>query len=302
MKKIFLSLLIIISSSIVIVAQNHNNQSSDSKEIDVKAGHYNISKFKQLKEELATPNAYRTASGAPGFAYYQQKADYKMHFILDDKNQRIYGEATVTYHNNSPDPLDYLWMQLDQNIRAKNSLSKNTDGGGPGVGYQPQKFVEEFMGKPFDGGFKIDYVKDMDGNDLHYVINETMMRVDLPNTLAPKSSVQFKIKWWYNINNYLITRGRSGYEHFDKDGNNLYIIAQFFPRMAVYNDVEGWQNKQFLGRGEFALVFGDYDVWIKTPADHILEATGVLQNREEVLTKEQMSYAATDAWVCLELY
>ncbi len=286
MKKIIFSFFLVLST-IFITAQNHEHKTSDTDKSSVKAGHYNISKFKQLKEELATPNAYRTASGAPGFAYYQQKADYQMQIVLDDKNQRIYGEAIVTYYNNSPDPLDYLWVQLEQNIRAKNSFSKKVDGGGPGVGYQPQKFVEEFMGKPFDGGFKIDYIKDLDNNDLHYVINETMMRIDLPKTLAPKSKTEFKIKWWYNINNYLVTRGRSGYEHF-KDGNNLYIIAQFFPRMAVYNDVEGWQNKQFLGRGEFTLVFGDYDVKITTPADHVLEATGRLQNREEVFTKTQL--------------
>ncbi len=269
-------------------AQRHGQKPVNSDENPVKEGHYNINKFKQLHEELATPNAYRTASGAPGYAYYQQQADYQMNVTLDDTNQKIFGEATVTYHNNSPDPLDYLWVQLDQNIRAKDALSKKINGGGPGVGYRPQKFVEEFMGKPFDGGIKLDYIKDEQGNDIKYTINNTMMRLDLAESLAPKSSMVFKIKWWYNINNYLVARGRSGYEHFDKDGNNLYIIAQWFPRMAVYNDVEGWQNKQYLGRGEFTQVFGDFDVKITTPADHILEATGVLQNRKEVFSKTQI--------------
>ena len=286
MNKIILS-FIISFSTLFAVAQNDGNSQKNTDENRVIKGHYNINKFKQLHEELATPNAFRTASGAPGYAYYQQKADYKINVILDDKNQKIFGEATVTYHNNSPDPLDYLWVQLDQNIRSKESMSKKINGGGPGVGYKPQKFVEEFMGKPFDGGFKIEYLKDLEGSNIKYTINNTMMRVDLPKTLAPKSSTVFKIKWWYNINNYLVARGRSGYEPFEKDGNNLYIIAQWFPRMAVYNDVEGWQNKQYLGRGEFTLVFGDYDVRITTPADHVLEATGVLQNRKEVFTRKQ---------------
>jgi len=289
MKHLLLFLALSLSFN-VSFAQKHRRGSQQKKTIEnpVKEGHYNISKFKQLKEELATPNVYRTASGAPGYAYYQQQADYKIAVTLDDKNQKIFGEATVTYHNNSPDPLDYLWMQLDQNIRSKDAMSKKVKGGGPGVGYQPQKFVEEFMGKPFDGGFKIDYIKDKNNKSISYIVNETMMRLNLSETLAPHSSVTFKIKWWYNINNYLIARGRSGYEHFSKDNNNLYIIAQWFPRMAVYNDVEGWQNKQYLGTGEFALVFGDYDVKITTPADHILEATGVLQNRQEVFTEKQL--------------
>ena len=286
-KSIFVSLLLMTVT--FSFAQHRGKAEAETTQSESSAivGHTNINKFKQLKEELATPNAYRTASGAPGYAYYQQKADYNIDVILDDKNQRIYGEATVTYHNNSPDPLDYLWLQLDQNIRAKNAMSKKIDGGGPGVGYQPQKFVEEFMGKPFDGGFKIDYIKDMQNNDVHYTVNETMMRLDLPQTLAPHESISFKMKWWYNINNYMVARGRSGYEHFDSDNNNLYIIAQWFPRMAVYNDVEGWQNKQYLGRGEFTLVFGDYDVRITTPADHVLEATGVLQNRKSMFTEAQ---------------
>ena len=250
-------------------------------------GHYNTDKFKQLTEELPSPNMFRTASGAPGPAYYQQRADYEMKAYLDDRNQILKGEATVTYYNRSPDQLDYLWMQLDQNIRRPNSLSERTKGDGPGVGYQPQKFVETFMGKPFKGGFHIEYVRYPGGTPIPYTINETMMRLDLKDPLPPGASVSFQLKWWYRINDYTITRGRSGYEHFDEDGNNLYIIAQWFPRMAVYNDAEGWQHKQFLGRGEFTLEFGNYDVYITVPSDHILEATGTLVNRKEVLTKTQ---------------
>lgn len=249
-------------------------------------GHYNISKFRQLKQELATPNSYRTASGAPGHEYYQQKADYKMDIILDDEKQRIYGEEVITYHNNSPDVLEYLWVQLDQNVRAIDSKKNDVTAGGPSSYYNPQKFTETFLGKPFDGGFKIDHVKNPEGGDMDYTINGTMMRIDLAKHLKSGENVSFKIKWWYNIPNYLVDRARSGYEHFE-DGNNNYVIAQFFPRMAVYNDVEGWQNLQFLGRGEFALVFGDYEVNITTPDDHILDGTGHVINRKEMLTSKQ---------------
>jgi hypothetical protein len=249
-------------------------------------GHYNISKFRQLKQELATPNSYRTASGAPGHEYYQQKADYKMDIILDDENQRIYGEEVITYHNNSPDNLEYLWVQLDQNIRAADAKTDDVKEGGPSTYYKPEKFTEEFLGKPFDGGFKIDYVKNAQDGDMNYTVNGTMMRIDLPTQLKAGDSMSFKIKWWFNIRNHLIERARSGFEPFD-DGNNNYLIAQFFPRMAVYNDVEGWQTLQFLGRGEFALVFGDYEVNITTPDDHILDGTGHVLNRKEMLTSKQ---------------
>ncbi|MFD1316875.1 M1 family metallopeptidase [Namhaeicola litoreus] len=250
-------------------------------------GHYNTSKFRQLYQELPTPNNYRTASGAPGHEYYQQQADYKMDIVLEDEKQRIYGEETITYHNNSPDDLDYLWVQLDQNIRAADAKTQDVKEGGPGVFYSPEKFTQSFLGKPFDGGFKIDYVQNMTGGKLPYTVNGTMMRVDLPTTLKPGANTSFKIKWWYNIPEHTVDRSRSGFEHFPKDGNNTYIIAQFFPRMAVYNDVEGWQTLQFLGTGEFALPFGNYEVNITTPADHILDGTGYVLNRKDMLTKEQ---------------
>ena len=252
------------------------------------SGHYDTNKFSQLYDLLATPNMFRTASGAPGPAYYQQQADYKMDVVLDDKNKRIDGVETITYHNNSPESLEYLWVQLDQNMRARQSKtplieSQKMEGSVPVDG-----FVKNYMQQTFDGGFNLVYVNDANGKPLSYVINQTMMRIDLPTPLKPKEKVSFSIKWWYNINNYRVDGGRSGYEEFEKDGNRLYVIAQFFPRMAVYNDVEGWQNMQFWGRGEFALAFGNYDVNITVPADHVLEATGVLLNRKEVFTAEQV--------------
>ena len=260
----------------------------EKTETKKESGQYDTNKFSQMYDLLATPNMFRTASGAPGPAYYQQQADYKMDIVLDDKNKRIDGVETITYHNNSPETLDYLWVQLDQNMRSRQSQtplieSQRMDGSLP-----VDDFVKKYMEESFDGGFNLVYVNDAKGNPLSYNINQTMMRINLPTPLKPKEKVSFSIKWWYNLNNYRVDGGRSGYEEFEKDGNRLYVIAQFFPRMAVYNDVEGWQNMQFWGRGEFALAFGNYDVNITVPADHILEATGVLLNRKEVFTAEQV--------------
>ncbi len=251
-------------------------------------GHTNQSKFRQLYQEFSTPNNYRSASGAPGPDYYQQQADYKMDITLDDKNARLYGEETITYTNNSPDVLEFLWVQLDQNVRSKDSKSPLRDGGGVPLAAPTGSFVSSYMTEAFDGGFNIEFVKDANGNPLPYTINQTMMRIDLPQPLTSKSQVSFSIKWWYNIPDHTVNRARSGYEYFPKDGNRAYVIAQFFPRMAVYNDVEGWQNHQFWGSGEFALPFGDYEVNITVPADHILDGTGVLQNRKEVYSREMM--------------
>ncbi len=252
-------------------------------------GHLNQSKFKQMYEEFATPNMYRSASGTPGPSYYQQQADYKMDIELDDKKARIYGKETITYHNNAPEALEFLWLQLDQNVRAKDSKAPLRNGNGIKDGYVPDAFSKEFIKEKFDGGFKIEYVKDANGNPLPFTINQTMMRVDLASPLKSGEKVSFDLKWWYNIPDHTIDRARSGYEYFEKDGNRAYVIAQFFPRMAVYSDVEGWQNHQFWGRGEFALPFGNYDVNITVPSDHTLDATGVLMNRKEVFSKEMLN-------------
>ncbi len=245
----------------------------------------NQSKFKQLGQELPTPNVYRTASGAPGPNYYQQKADYVMSVVLDDEKQTITGEERITYTNNSPDPLNYLWVQLDQNMRAQNSVSQQVKKGKIPEKVTPAQ-VEKFFYE-FDGGFKIESLTNSSGKDLPYVINNTMMRIDLEKPLTEGQKISFNIKWRYNINDRMKIGGRSGYEYFAEEDNYLYTIAQFFPRMAVYNDVEGWQNNQFFGRSEFALPFGDYTVNITVPADHIIGATGDLQNASSVLTSDQ---------------
>lgn len=243
------------------------------------------SKFAQLDIELPTPNEFRNAAGAPGHHYYQQKADYKISIVLDDEKQQIRGEETITYTNNSPDNLEFLWLQLDQNINADDSDTKLIEI----QKMEDFKRIEDMKRQFFhyDGGFKVEKVQATNGSDLKYFINKTMMRIDPPKPLGPKQSITFKIKWWYNINDRAKFGGRSGLEFFEEENNYIYTIAQFFPRMCVYNDVEGWQNKQFLGTGEFTLPFGDYEVNITVPEDHIVGATGELQNVSQVLSAEQ---------------
>ena len=263
----------------------------------VQAQNVNTSKFRQLGQELPTPNVYRTASGAPGHEYYQQRADYDMSVTLDDETQRIYGEETITYTNNSPDELRYLWVQLDQNMRAKNSMTQQIQTGGifnerGGAAQTAFNQLKNSQFYDFDGGFKLAYVQTTSGTNLPYTVNNTMMRVDLPTPLRQGQKFSFKIKWWFNINDRMDIGGRSGYEYFEEEDNYLYTIAQFFPRMAVYNDVEGWQNKQFLDQGEFTLPFGDYKVSITVPSDHIVASTGELTNASRILTSKQRARLA----------
>ncbi len=245
----------------------------------------NKNPFRQLYTELPTPNVYRNAAGAPGHKYWQQQADYEMEIRLDDETQRIYGTSDITYYNNSPDVLDYVWVQLDQNVRAKTSdtYKVNTSSIRDRMTLRSLAFLEP----TFDGGFKIDYVKDGAGKDMKFTIVKTMMRIEIPGGLAPGAQTELKFKWWYNINERAKHGGgRSGSEYFEEDENYMYHIAQFFPRMVVYSDNEGWQNKQFLGSGEFTLTFGDYDVKITVPADHLVASTGELQNPNAVLSKK----------------
>ncbi len=269
MKKLLLMVFSFVA--LTLSAQENTNQNS----------------FRQLGQELPTPNSYRTASGAPGSDYWQQKADYKMKIEIDDENAKLYGTSNITYKNNSPDELRYLWLQLDQNVRAQESdspkLRSNT------ISERPSMRALKSMNNDFDGGFKVESVTNSSNQGMAFTINKTMMRIDLPKPLKTGEKTSFNIKWWYNINNTREDRGRSGYEPFAEDGNNVYVIAQFFPRMCKYYDVYGWQNKQFLGRGEFTLEFGDYEVEITVPSDHIVASTGTLQNESAVLTSEQKS-------------
>lgn len=245
-------------------------------------------KFRQLgSDEMATPNTYRTASGAPGADYWQQQVDYKMKIRLDDDIQKIYGEETITYHNNSPDVLYYLWIQLDQNIYSKDNNTAKVEQMKISDQMQTNDLIDLYPW--FDGGFKLDKVADAAGKDLPYIVNQTMMRIDLPKPIQPGQSYTFQINWNYNINDRMRLGGRSGYEYFDTDKNYLYTIAQYFPRLVSYMDYSGWQHKQFLGSGEFTLDFGNYEVALTVPSDHIVAASGVLQNPKDVLTAEQLS-------------
>ena len=246
-------------------------------------------KFEQLGATLPTPNEYRTGSGAPGPQYWQQRADYDIDVTLDDKNQTITGKETITYYNQSPDALPYLWMQLDQNVRESNTNTLKVRTGTVRDSL-PAKYVASQLGMyDYDGGFKIKSLTDASGNKLPYIINKTMMRIDLPQPLKKGETFTFNVEWMYNINDRMMFGGRGGYEYFPKDDNYLYTIAQWYPRMAVYDDFEGWQNKQFLGSGEFALTFGNYKVDITVPADHIVASTGWLQNPKDVLSKEHIA-------------
>ena len=243
--------------------------------------------FKQLDDVWPTPDATRRASGAPGPSYWQQRADYMIDVELDEAKHRIIGSETITYHNNSKDTLDYLWLQLDQNIYAPTSdaaLSRPMSGI-PGLSF---KGLEALLKRRnFDGGHKVTAVKDAAGKPLEHVVVLTNMRIVPPKPLKPGQSFSFSVDWSFNISNAKLMSMRMGYEFFEKDKNHLYAIAQWFPRMCAYTDVTGWQNKQYLGTGEFALEFGDYLVRITVPADHIVASTGVLQNAEKILTKTQ---------------
>ena len=267
----------------MMMAQEKNTTAAPKQQ-----GKYDTNKFSQMYDLMATPNMFRTASGAPGPAYYQQQADYKIDIELDDKNSKITGSEIITYSNNSPDSLEYLWIQLDQNQAKANTQSTLAEGEKINQVFALEGFSSKYLKKDLERGFNIEQVNDAKGKPMSYTINETMMRVNLASPLKPREKISLAIKWWYNINNYKKEGGRSGYEFFEKDGNKLYVIAQFYPRMAVYNDVEGWQNMQFWGSGEFALPFGNFDVNITVPADHVIDATGELTNRNEVFTSEQV--------------
>lgn len=244
-------------------------------------------KFEQMGTILPTPNTYRTASGSPGHEYWQQQADYVMEVEIDEDKQTLSGYEEITYTNNSPDQLTYFWLQLEQNMRNEHSdtYSSSTSQMRQDMS---KRGLKDLIVHDSDLGYNILAVKDARGADLPYSINKTMMRVELPKTLKKGDKFTFSVKWNYNINDRSKVSGRSGREYFEDDDNWVYAIAQFFPRMAVYDDVNGWQNKQFLGRGEFALPFGDYKVKIKVPADFMVGSTGELQNPSEVLTTNQI--------------
>jgi hypothetical protein len=254
-------------------------------------------KFRQLEEVLPTANSVRNAAGAPGHRYWQQRADYTIRATLDEAKRTISGAETITYHNNSPDTLSYLWLQLDQNIFRPDSDEQSTAtvasreawakarDADDGMRFEAMRSIIE--NRSFDGGFNIMAVRSADGQPLRHTINKTMMRIDLPQPLAPGARLSFAVEFNFKINDAKVQGGRAGFERFEADKNDLFEVAHWFPRMAAYYDVYGWQHKQFLGNGEFTLEFGDYDVQITVPADHIVASTGELQNAESVLSAAQ---------------
>jgi hypothetical protein len=247
-------------------------------------------RFEQLGPKLPTPNTFRTAAGAPGRNYFQNRADYDIKATLNDVNQTITASELITYHNNSADALPYLWLQLDQNLFKPDAIGNitrtNSINADRATSLRQIDPTASIKGK--DYGYKLTAVNDQAGKPLKYTINQTMMRVDLPSPVKPGGSYSFKVDWNFKIVDAKQTGARSGYEYFSKDGNYIYEMAQWFPRLCAYNDVNGWQNKQFLGQGEFTLIFGNYKLALTVPGDHIVGATGELQNAAQVLSATQM--------------
>ena len=262
----------------------------DAQNIQNNPGSNHGNKFEQLGTILPTPNTYRTASGAPGNQYWQQRADYDITAYLNEDKRNLKGSETITYYNNSPDELEYLWLQLDEN---QQSSVKNADYPSSSTlpkGANIDKLKTSDLPAKDDGyGVNLEKVTDSKGSPIKYVVNKTMMRIDLEKPLKAGEKFTFKVDWNYNIPNRMEKGGRGGYENFPEDGNDLYTMTQWYPRMCVYSDFHGWQNHQFTGRGEFALVFGNFKVSMNVPADHIIGGTGECKNYDQVLTSAQLA-------------
>ena len=247
-------------------------------------------RFEQLGTILPTPNNYRTASGAPGHEYWQQRADYDISAYLDEDKLNLKGSETITYYNNSPDELEYLWIQLDENQQSSvKNAGYDSSSMLPKQTSNTRLTATELPAKDNGFGVNLEKVTDAEGKPLSYVVNKTMMRIDLPKKLKKGETFKFKIDWNYNISDRMKMGGRGGYEFFPEDGNYLFTMTQWYPRLCVYSDFQGWQNHQFTGRGEFALTFGNFKVKMNVPADHTIASTGVGKNFSEVLTPEQLA-------------
>jgi len=253
-------------------------------------------KFRQLDpEDAPTPNEYRAASGAPGHKYWQQKVDYKINVSLNEATKTLSGTADITYTNNSPDTLTYLWLMLDQNDAKKNSIAEmtqTTDETGR-ISFNQVRRAQAI--RDSEGGFTITKVTNSAGAGLVFDVIDTLLRVDLAEPLKPGQSAAFKVDWTLPMRDSRLIGGRNGYECFtkaDQDGNCIFLAAQWFPRAAVYSDYEGWHNKSFLGGGEFTLEFGDYDVAITVPADFAISSTGELVNPSDILSPAQQERMA----------
>jgi hypothetical protein len=253
-------------------------------------GSNHANRFEALGTMLPSPNEYRTASGAPGPKYWQQRCDYDIKATLDEDKQWLTGAETITYFNNSPDQLTYLWLQLDENEHSSKNNANYQDGSTMPAAAS-DLYVDRMAAskQPNDYGDNIVKITDALGAPLKHMINKTMMRVELPTVLKPGQKFIFKIDWNYHISDRMKYGGRGGYEYFPEDGNYLFTMTQWYPRLCVYSDFQGWQNNQFTGRGEFALTFGNFKVQMTVPADHIIGATGECQNYQQVLTPTQFA-------------
>lgn len=261
-----------------------------AQDIQNNPGSNHGNKFEQLGTILPTPNEYRTASGAPGPKYWQQRADYNIKCTLDEKNLLLKGSEAITYYNNSPDVLDYIWLQLDENQHSTINNANYQDASTMGRSMTTTAIDRMLEAKEDNGyGDKIAKVTDAMGKTLSYTINKTMMRIDLPAQLKPGQQFKFNVDWSYKISDRMSMGGRGGYEYFPEDGNYLFTMTQWYPRLCVYSDFQGWQNHQFTGRGEFALTFGNFTVQMTVPSDHVVMATGQCQNYPQVLSAAQLA-------------
>ena len=243
-------------------------------------------KFRQLDEVFPSPNLSRPATGEPGPMYWQQRADYKIQIKLNEDTRSVEGSETITYTNNSPLTLKYIWLQLDQNIFAKesiNNLTRPWGGGDSSVDFSTLR-RQNFMDK-FEGGFQELSIK-INNKSPDTNLVGTHVRINLEQPLKPGESTSLDIEWAYALVEENAVRARNGYETFE-DGNDIFLMAQWYPRVTVFSDYEGWHNKEFIGNGEFTLEFGDFEVDISVPSDHVVSATGVLLNENDVLSPIQ---------------
>jgi hypothetical protein len=223
---------------------------------------------------LPAANQYRTGSGRPGPAYWQQRVDYRIAATLDTARGEIRGRETVHYTNNSPDALGYVWMHLEQNICGPGSITEKLDQ--PPIVFLGSTF--DFTCKGFRGGVTLERVS-VSGRTIRPDVFGTTMRIDLPRPLATGRAVDIDIVWRFLVPPY--GAGRMG-----RDGP-LYEIAQWYPRLAVYDDLRGWNHEPYIGAGEFYLEYGSFDVSLTVPANYVVLATGTLQNPAAVLTPTQ---------------
>src|SRR5437870_1247609 len=240
------------------------------------------SPFRRLA--LPAPTLIREGSGAPGPRYWQQRADYAIRASLDTATHTIAGAETIRYTNTSPDTLRYLWLQLDQNIYKASSR---------GAFLNPTD--ARFAGRGFEGGYTIDYLRAVrrigraaGRVPLATTLNGTMLRADLDRPLAPGGRAELELAYRFEVPEH--GSDRMGRERFP--GGWLYEIAQWYPRLAVYDDVRGWNTEQYLGQGEFYLEYGDFDVTITVPRSFVVAATGTLLNPLEVLTPTERARLA----------